>query len=150
MGPVAAVRACLRGYLRFSGRARRPEFWWFVLFGMLAAALSSALEVALGLGTVEQGGPVSLAVSLALIAPTMAVSWRRLHDVGRSGWWALAPYGLAAAAGALALAGAGAPTAEALSGFLGLCALAAFALLLFWFIRPGEPGANRHGPEPAA
>ncbi len=74
---------CWKKYVTFSGRARRKEYWMFVLFNILA---SIAVGVVDGiLGTVMLGSLYSLAVLL----PGLAVCVRRLHDTDRSGWWIL-------------------------------------------------------------
>lgn len=81
MGPVAAVTSALTKYVTFQGRARRSEYWWFVLAATLVYALFIALDIALGttfLGVVA---------ALALLLPTLSVLVRRLHDTDRSGWW---------------------------------------------------------------
>ncbi len=73
-----AISTCLSKYATFTGRASRPEFWWFFLFQLLVSIAASMLgDVANGL------------VNLALLLPALAVGARRLHDIGRSGWWQL-------------------------------------------------------------
>lgn len=120
MSFAEAVRACLRRYATFSGRAQRPEFWWFTLFTILVGIGLGVLD-ALVFGFGEEGGrPLSLLASLALLLPGLAVSVRRLHDVGRSGWWLL----------------------------IHLVPLIGALVLLWWHTRPSEPGPNAHGPPP--
>lgn len=74
----------LRKYAVFSGRARRKEYWMFVLFNMI---ITLAIDFTEGL----LGGPGAAATlyGLAVIIPSWAVSVRRLHDVGKSGWFLL-------------------------------------------------------------
>lgn len=85
--PVAgfgeAISTCFRKYVTFSGRANRPEFWWFTLFVWLSALAASVIDSAV-LGNY---GVLSLIVSLGLLLPGLAVTVRRLHDTDRSGWW---------------------------------------------------------------
>lgn len=86
-----AIRTCLVSkYGEFSGRAPRAEYWWFILFGLLITIPFLALGVA-------TGQPLFFLIPwLALILPTLAVTVRRLHDSGRSGWnylWNLLPFG---------------------------------------------------------
>lgn len=70
-----AVKTCLRKYADFSGRAARPEFWWFALAQFLASlAVSMVSDMLSGL------------LSLGLLLPALAVGARRLHDLGKSGW----------------------------------------------------------------
>lgn len=101
-----AVRRCLNQYATFDGRATRPEFWWFALAQLLVFLAASIV-----------GDQLGALVGLALLLPTLAVTTRRLHDMGRSGWWQLIYF--------LPLVG-------------GL-------VLLWWLTRPSEPGTNRFG-----
>lgn len=73
-----SVKLCFAKYADFSGRAQRPEFWWFTLFVFLASLI---------IGMVSD--TVSILFSLATLLPSLAVGARRLHDTGRSGWWQL-------------------------------------------------------------
>jgi uncharacterized membrane protein YhaH (DUF805 family) len=81
-----------RKYAEFSGRARRSEYWFFTLFNVLItlvlALLGANLVRLLGLNS---NGSLGLAYLYLLVAllPTVAVSVRRLHDIGLSGWWYL-------------------------------------------------------------
>lgn len=82
MDPVTAVKTCFKKYFDFKGRARRSEFWWFVLFVFI---VSSALSY-VGL-VVPFMGYVSLAFSLAVLIPELSVLCRRLHDTNHGSWW---------------------------------------------------------------
>jgi uncharacterized membrane protein YhaH (DUF805 family) len=84
MDPVTAVKTCFKKYFDFKGRARRSEFWWFVLFVII---VSSALTFLSAL--VPAIGYLGLAFSLAVIIPQFAALVRRLHDTNHGGWWAL-------------------------------------------------------------
>lgn len=95
---VSAIKSCLGQYAGFSGRAVRSEFWWFFLFQIIVMVIASFL-----------GDVVSGIVSIALLLPAFAVGARRLHDIGRSGWWQL-----------LTLTGIG------------------VLLLIFWWVQPSE------------
>jgi uncharacterized membrane protein YhaH (DUF805 family) len=73
-----SIRVCFTKYFDFSGRATRAEYWWFILFLVLAGLLLSVLSpIAYGL------------FALATLVPSTAVATRRLHDTRRSGWWQL-------------------------------------------------------------
>ena len=73
-----AISSCLSKYATFSGRASRAEFWWFFLFQILISLAASML-----------GETINSLVVLGLLLPALAVGTRRLHDIGRSGWWQL-------------------------------------------------------------
>jgi uncharacterized membrane protein YhaH (DUF805 family) len=70
-----AVKACLTKYAGFSGRAARPEFWWFVLAQVVVGFVINLVLPMLG-----------LLFSLAMLVPSLAAGSRRLHDIGKSGW----------------------------------------------------------------
>lgn len=77
-------------YAEFSGRARRAEYWYFVLFYTIGIFVMSFLDGALGLYSVKAGiGLLGGIFILVHILPSLAVSVRRLHDIGRTGWWYL-------------------------------------------------------------
>jgi uncharacterized membrane protein YhaH (DUF805 family) len=81
-----SIKAVLTNYAGFTGRAARPEFWWFYLFTVIVSAIFSVLS---GGNTGSFFGVVSTVVSLAFIVPSLAVGARRLQDIGRSGWYLL-------------------------------------------------------------
>jgi uncharacterized membrane protein YhaH (DUF805 family) len=111
-----AIKTCLSKYATFQGRAHRPEYWWFVLFGFLVQLASSAIDAGL-LGFEMGGGPVSGLVGLGLFLPSLAAAVRRLHDTDRSGWWML----------------------------LILLPVIGTLVLLWWLTRPGDTTMNRFG-----
>lgn len=103
-----AIKRFFAGYLQFHGRARRSEFWFAFLFtGLVGGFLSS---IAPELGSVW---------SLAIFLPSQAICFRRLHDIGKSGWWVL----------------------------IGLIPLVGQILLLVWYCRDSD-GHNPWGPSP--
>lgn len=80
----------LKNYAKFSGRARRREYWFFVLFTVLVSIGLSIVDGIIGTFDSQSGyGLLSGLYSLAVFIPSLAVSVRRLHDIGRSGWWLL-------------------------------------------------------------
>jgi len=74
----ASISTCFAKYGNFKGRASKSEFWWWMLFAFLASLVLGLISPRL-----------SSLFSLATLLPSLAVSARRLHDIGRSGWWQL-------------------------------------------------------------
>lgn len=105
----------LKNYAGFSGRARRQEYWMFLLFNMIIAFVLGFIE-----GIFGSPGIIGMLYSLAVLIPSIAVSMRRLHDTGRSGWWMLI-------------------------GFIPV--LGAIVLLIF-FVQDSMQGENQYGPSP--
>ncbi|HEY9626597.1 MAG TPA: DUF805 domain-containing protein [Coleofasciculaceae cyanobacterium] len=80
----------LKKYAIFSGRARRKEYWYFVLFNFLISFGLGLIDGLIGLTVGDSGlGLLGGLYSLAVLIPSIAVGVRRLHDTGRSGWWLL-------------------------------------------------------------
>ena len=112
----SAIVICLTNYVGFSGRAPRSEYWWFVLFGIIVDIVAGLLDFVLNISVLY---PIC---ALALLLPSLAVAIRRLHDIGRSGWWWLIIF--------VPLVGA--------------------ILLLVWACTAGTRGQNQYGPDPLA
>ncbi len=74
----------LKNYVGFQGRATRQEYWMFVLMNFIAVCILSIVELLLGIPGVLTG-----IYGLAVFLPSLAVLVRRLHDIGKSGWWFL-------------------------------------------------------------
>ena len=74
----------LRQYTVYTGRARRKEYWMFVLISTMVSVVLNVLDAFFG-----SFGWASLLYGLAVFLPTACVAMRRLHDTGRSGWWLL-------------------------------------------------------------
>jgi len=110
----------LRRYAEFSGRSRRKEYWMFTLLLIIVNVVVGILELSLGLAGTMGYGPLSLVVLLAVIVPSIAVSVRRLHDTGRSGWLQL----------------------------IGLIPVVGWIVLIVFYAQDSKPGANEHGPNP--
>lgn len=110
-----AVQRCFKKYFDFSGRASRAEYWYFVLFNILISIPFVILIIATG-GENPSIERLADIVNLALFIPNTAAATRRLHDTGRSGWWQL-----------IAFTGIG------------------IFVLLYWYIKEGDDGANEYG-----
>jgi uncharacterized membrane protein YhaH (DUF805 family) len=80
--------SALKNYATFTGRARRSEYWFFYLFYFIFLVLAVILDNLLGITIEDTGiGPLYFVSILAMIIPGLAVTVRRLHDVGKSGWF---------------------------------------------------------------
>ena len=109
---------CLKKYAEFAGRARRKEYWMFVLVNFLIAI---AISIGGGILGLEEGTAViSGLYSLAVLVPGIAVTVRRLHDTGRSGWWML----------------------------IALIPIAGPIAMLIFLCGVSKPGENEYGPNP--
>ena len=75
----------IQNYATFSGRARRSEYWYFVLFNLIFSIVLAILGAVIGFPL------LSTFYSLAVLLPSIAVAVRRMHDVGKSGWFVLIP-----------------------------------------------------------
>jgi uncharacterized membrane protein YhaH (DUF805 family) len=107
LGLSEALSSFWSNYRNFKGRARRSEYWFIQLFLVVTNLAAAVIDFVLMNGDVDRfianggGGIVGLIWILATIVPAIAVLVRRLHDTGRSGWWAL--IGFVPVAGAIAL-----------------------------------------------
>ena len=90
MNFIQSISTCMRKYITFSGRATRSEFWWFYFFTVLVNFAASFVGNLIFMSTYNIFFIyLSTITSLILLLPSLAVAVRRLHDVGRSGWWIL-------------------------------------------------------------
>ena len=126
---MTAVKTCFSKYVTFSGRARRSEYWWWVLFVWVVSMGLSIVDSVLFGNVVTGPGSfyastdnaiLSGIFSLVVFLPGLAVAVRRLHDTDRSGWWLL----------------------------IVLIPLVGWILLIVWFATEGTEGENRFGPDP--
>jgi uncharacterized membrane protein YhaH (DUF805 family) len=83
-----AITSGFQGYVQFSGRSSRSEYWFFMLFTTIIAVIISIFD-ALGSPRLNNFSVFSLIWSLAVLLPQIAVGIRRLHDLEKSGWWLL-------------------------------------------------------------
>jgi uncharacterized membrane protein YhaH (DUF805 family) len=106
----------LRQYVDFSGRARRTEYWMFQLFNIVAIIVLLLIDQVLGTGF------LSTIYVLAVFLPSLAVAARRLHDIGRSGWWQL----------------------------IGIIPIIGAIVMIVWCATDSQPQPNQWGPNPKA
>ena len=99
-----AISVCLSKYATFTGRASRPEFWWFFLFQILISIAAGML-----------GDVINGLVALGLLLPALAVGTRRLHDIGKSGWWQLI-----------------------------MLTVIGLLVLIYWWVQPAVEGGNEY------
>ena len=104
----------LKNYAGFEGRARRAEYWQFALVNII---ITIVLDV---IGLAVKFPLLGLVYGLAILVPSLAVAFRRLHDTGRSAWWIL----------------------------IGLVPLVGGIVLLVFTCLDSTPGPNQFGPNP--
>ena len=105
-----AVITCLTKYVDFDGRAGRSEFWWFFLFQVIVIVVLTLLLSFLG----------NIA-ALALLLPGLAAGVRRMHDIGKSGWWIL----------------------------IGLIPVIGWIIAIYWATKDSQSESNNWGTPPA-
>ncbi len=128
MGFVDAVKnALMNNYANFSGRASRSEYWWFTLFNVIAAVIASVIDGVIGITLIETVpgtgigyGPFYLLFGLAVLVPSLSLSFRRFHDIGKSAWFIL----------------------------IALIPCVGFILIIVWMCTDGEPEPNAYGAVP--
>jgi uncharacterized membrane protein YhaH (DUF805 family) len=113
----------LKKYAVFSGRARRTEYWMFILFNIIITVVLALIDILTGTFSPQAGvGLLGGLYALAVLIPSIAVTVRRLHDTGRSGWWIL----------------------------IGLVPVIGTIVLLIFMVQDSQPGENQYGPNPKA
>ncbi len=117
---TTAVRTALSRYIDFQGRSARAEYWYFKLAYILLEIVLLLLQ------HLTRHTPLALVTGLlgllllALIIPSIALDFRRLHDIDKSAWWIL----------------------------IGFIPLIGGLVLLYWVCQPGARSSNRFGPDP--
>ena len=114
-------------YAKFDGRATRSEYWYFILFYFIVSFIVILLDIFVVnpmLGATpeqaQQGGLLQIILALALLIPSIAVGVRRLHDIGKSGWWIL----------------------------VGLVPIIGALVLIYFYVLDSQVGENQYGPNP--
>ena len=151
VGFVEAVKSGFANYVRFSGRAQRAEYWWFFLFTIIGSMVTGSIDGMLFGWDVDSIAIFSNIFSLAVLLPSLALGWRRMHDIGKSGWWSLLPYGVMIFAGiasvTVAMSGSGGGLIVVIGGLI-VAALASLVYVLVLLIRDSDPHTNQYGPSP--
>ncbi len=116
-----ALPLFFKNYAAFQGRSSRGAYWWAALAVVLISIAIAIVDAILFSGFVRTSngnGPISILFSLVTLVPGIAIGVRRLHDIGRSGWWVL--------------------IALTVIGVL---------LLLYWYVQPGQRQDNQFGQD---
>lgn len=175
-----AIKSSLRQYIGFSGRATRAEYWWWVLGVVVVSILLSILDSIIFGFEVDSPSVFQPIFGLAILLPGMAVTARRLHDIGQTGWWQLVWHSIAlvawiplvsafitlaivSEAGGVAFdtiwGSAGLGEAGILLALVMVIASLASALVVtiplviwavYWLTRLGQTGPNQYGADPRA
>ncbi len=113
---VDSVKLFFNNYVDFKGRSSRGAYWWFALANIIVSIALTVVDGAMfGFGSVE---PLGTVWSLATLIPSIALGVRRLHDIGKSGWWLLI-----------------------------VLTIIGVVLILYWACQPGERSENAYGPD---
>ena len=110
-------KVVLENYANFDGRARRAQFWWYVLANLIISIVLNIIDAVIGLGIGGGVGVLGLIYGLAVLIPGLAVAVRRLHDTDKSGWWIL----------------------------IGLIPIVGIIVLIVFWATDGLPGPNKYG-----
>lgn len=157
MSFVDAIRAGYAHYFSIGGRASRAEYWWFVLYtviAMLMIGMAAVLAaVYLGGGRVALAEQVTIAIYVVgFLVPLMTTLVRRLHDIGRSGWWVLVATVLPQLAGSgfLVSSSGTPPVTNATAQFSWPTTIANLMSLtvLVMSVWPSQKRDNKYGPAP--
>ena len=128
MNFTAAIRSFWSRFADFKGRSRRSEYWYVQLFLVVTNLAVAGIDLALMDGDVDRfianggGGIVGLIWIFATIVPALAVLIRRIHDAGKTGWWAL----------------------------VGFIPFVGAIVLLVFTVTDSSPGENKYGTSPKA
>ncbi len=159
---------CFKQYADFSGRARRKEYWWFTvinfiimlifIIGLMVPIFKMSYAVAMSGGDIEDFSEMEMVVTmlknpfiyiyliyyLAVLVPSIAVFVRRMHDIGRSGYWAFLYFGASIIAQIINLGNYG----TGVTIIIGMALLFIAILFLVWLFTDSQYGPNQWGPNP--
>ena len=114
------LKVVKENYANFTGRARRSEYWYFALVNLLISIVLGVIDYAIGSSIGPNLGIFRLIYSLVVLVPSLAVLVRRLHDIGKSGWFM----------------------------FVSLIPIAGIIWLLVLLCKEGDLGPNQYGADP--
>ena len=115
-----AIQSGFKNYIGFEGRACRSEYWFWVLFTVLAGFATAIIDAVLFSGS--EPSPLNVLFNLAVLLPSIAVGARRLHDIDKTGWRLL----------------------------LWLVPIVGWIILILWAVQKGDGASNRFGSDPLA
>lgn len=110
----------LKKYAVFSGRSRRAEYWYFILFSTIITFIVTFIDIAVSTGTGLDIQLLGTLYGLAVVLPSLGVLVRRLHDTGRSGWYV----------------------------FISIIPVIGTIMLIVWLATDSQSGMNQYGPNP--
>ena len=110
VGFSEAISLGFKNYINFSGRATRAEYWWWFLFLVVAGVVLGIIDGVTGIGVLRN------TFNLATIIPSLALGARRLHDIGKSGWWQLLLFAI----------------------------IVGWIILIVWYCKPGNQLGNKY------
>jgi uncharacterized membrane protein YhaH (DUF805 family) len=153
-----AVKLGFKNYFKFSGRATRAEYWWWLLFIVLIGIGLDVIDTFTGtMGDAGQG-LLGFLFKLATIVPSVALGVRRLHDINRTGWWLLVWgfFPMAAIGGGILLVSFFVLDNLLMLTVIGFATLIGFGILgiigviitIVWAIKKGDYGLNKYGLDP--
>jgi len=105
-----AISLGFKNYINFSGRATRAEYWWWFLFIVVTGVVLAIIDGVTGIGVLLN------IFNLATLIPGLALGARRLHDIGKSGWWQL----------------------------LWLAIIVGWIIMIVWYCKPGNQLGNKY------
>ena len=114
VGFADAIKLGFNNYFTFSGRSRRSEYWYWALFYFLGSLVCQVLDTIIGVGVLDS------LFTLLILIPGLALGARRLHDIGKSGWWQL----------------------------LWFAIIVGWVILIIWNVRDSDQAPNSHGHNP--
>lgn len=113
-----SINLFFKNYFNFKGRSSRSAYWWWVLASILISIACSTADAIILSATysVDTVGPIELLYSLIILIPSISLGFRRMHDVGRSGWW-----------------------------FLIIFTVIGLIPYIYWLCKKSDPEANKYG-----